>query len=121
MVEITRKPIGLDRLTVSGFMFRSSVLRPPENDLPFWSAATNASSRLLRKVPSFSTSGSAAPAISVDSTTEPFGCGPLNTAAVAAIGSSDSGSGLDIALRSSVEASFGPTGLVSAALPRAAM
>ena len=52
-------------------------------------------------MPSFSANGSVLPSTNVEITTEPFGAGPLNTAAVSASGRPVSGSGLSIASFSS--------------------
>ncbi len=56
----------------------------------------------------------------VEITTEPFGAGPLNTAAVSASGNAVSGSGLSMASFSSGEVPSLDAVLASGALPRGA-
>src|SRR5262245_45336417 len=117
-----RKPVAFTRFAVSGFMLSVTVLRSVGYVLPLSSDAMTRTSRSFRKVPSFSTSGRLEPLIIVESTTVPFGAGPLKIAAVEIIGKPGKGNGLSIASLSSGDAVFGPGGvvLVSGALPRGA-
>ncbi len=71
-------------------------------------------------MPPFSTKGRLAPPTSVDTITEPFGAGPLNTTAVIASGKPAIGSGLSMASRSSGDVPVVGAGFASGALPRAA-
>ena len=71
-------------------------------------------------MPAASVKGRLLPFTSVEMTTEPFGAGPLNTAAVMPSGRPGSGSGLSIASRSSGDAELAVVDLFSGALPRGA-